>query len=134
MICWKLLKVPHILFCEGFPKVSVERHYTDYSLEILKEIYEKADLKVLVWLHIFLIVQDVGKVIEEWENTGWCLHTYSCAGNAALALGISNRVFSYFSLLIWCIRLLIVSSSYILITFCYYFGRENYTLSLFCRH
>ena len=100
----------------------------------IKEIYEKGDLKMLVWLHIFLIVQDVGKVIEEWENTGWRLHTYSCAGNAALAFGRFNRVFSYFSLLIWCIRLLIVNSLYILITFCNYFGRENCTLSLFCRH
>ena len=47
MICGKLLKVPNILFSEGFPKVFLGRHYTDYSPERLKEIYKKTNLKVL---------------------------------------------------------------------------------------
>jgi len=33
---------------------------------------------------------DVGRVIEEWEKTGWRLYTYTCAGNAALALGTNH--------------------------------------------
>ena len=32
----------------------------------------------------------VGKTITEWEKAGWRLHTYTCAGNAAIALG-TNR-------------------------------------------
>ena len=33
---------------------------------------------------------DVGKVIEDWEKGGWRLHTYACAGNAAVALGTNH--------------------------------------------
>jgi hypothetical protein len=33
---------------------------------------------------------DVGKVIEDWEKEGWRLHTYACAGNASMALGINH--------------------------------------------
>ena len=33
---------------------------------------------------------NVGKVIEEWEKAGWRLHTYACAGNAAVALGTNH--------------------------------------------
>ena len=32
----------------------------------------------------------VGKVIEKWEKAGWRLHTYACAGNAAVALGTNH--------------------------------------------
>jgi hypothetical protein len=34
--------------------------------------------------------KDVGKTIEEYEKNGWRLHTYACAGNAALALGTNH--------------------------------------------
>jgi hypothetical protein len=34
--------------------------------------------------------KNVGKVIEEWQKNGWTLHTYACAGNAALALGTNH--------------------------------------------
>jgi len=34
--------------------------------------------------------KNVGKAIEEYENVGWRLHTYACAGNAALALGTNH--------------------------------------------
>jgi hypothetical protein len=34
--------------------------------------------------------KNVGKVIEESEKAGWQLHTYVCAGNAALALGTNH--------------------------------------------
>jgi len=34
--------------------------------------------------------KDVGKTIGEWEKNGWRLHTYACAGNAALALGTNH--------------------------------------------
>lgn len=34
--------------------------------------------------------KNIGKVIEEWENAGWSLHTYACAGNASLALGTNH--------------------------------------------
>lgn len=33
---------------------------------------------------------NVGKVIQEWEKSGWRLHTYVCAGNAAPALGTNH--------------------------------------------
>lgn len=33
---------------------------------------------------------NVGKVIEEWEKAGWRLHTYVCAGNAAMTLGTNH--------------------------------------------
>ncbi len=33
---------------------------------------------------------NVGKVIEEWEEAGWRLHTYACAGNATVALGTNH--------------------------------------------
>jgi hypothetical protein len=33
---------------------------------------------------------NVGKVIEDWERAGWRLHTYACAGNAALTLGTNH--------------------------------------------
>ena len=35
-------------FCGRTPKSVLARHYTDYNPERLKEIYEKADLKVLI--------------------------------------------------------------------------------------
>ena len=28
--------------------------------------------------------KSVGKVIEKWQNDGWQLHTYSCAGIGAM--------------------------------------------------
>jgi hypothetical protein len=34
--------------------------------------------------------KDVAKTIEEYEEDGWRLHTYACAGNAALALGTNH--------------------------------------------
>jgi len=34
-------------FCGRVPKSVLARHYTDYNPERLKEIYEKANLKVL---------------------------------------------------------------------------------------
>jgi intergrase/recombinase len=34
-------------FCGRVPKSVLARHYTDYSLEKLKEIYERVDLVVL---------------------------------------------------------------------------------------
>jgi len=34
--------------------------------------------------------KNVGNTIEEYENAGWHLHTYACAGNAALALGTNH--------------------------------------------
>jgi len=34
--------------------------------------------------------KDVGKTIEEHEKEGWWLHSYACAGNAALALGTNH--------------------------------------------
>jgi hypothetical protein len=34
--------------------------------------------------------KNVGNTIEEYENAGWYLHTYACAGNAALALGTNH--------------------------------------------
>ena len=34
--------------------------------------------------------KDIGKVIEEWEEAGWRLHTYACAGNADLFLGTNH--------------------------------------------
>jgi hypothetical protein len=33
---------------------------------------------------------NVGKVIEEWEKSGWRLHTYACAGNAVVTLGTNH--------------------------------------------
>ena len=33
---------------------------------------------------------EVGGVIEEWERKGWLLHTYACAGNAAVTLGTNH--------------------------------------------
>jgi len=30
------------------------------------------------------------EVIEDWEKAGWSLHTYACAGNAAVALGTNH--------------------------------------------
>ncbi len=33
---------------------------------------------------------NVGKVIEEWERAGWCLHTYTCTGNASITLGTNH--------------------------------------------
>jgi len=33
---------------------------------------------------------NVGKTITEWEKAGWRLHTYTCAGNAAIALGTNH--------------------------------------------
>ena len=32
----------------------------------------------------------VGKAIEEWEKTGWRLHTYTCTGNATITLGTNH--------------------------------------------
>ena len=34
--------------------------------------------------------KNVGKVIEEWENIGWHLNTYTCAGNATITLGTNH--------------------------------------------
>ena len=34
--------------------------------------------------------KNVGKTIEKWENEGWRLHAYACAGNAAPALGTNH--------------------------------------------
>jgi intergrase/recombinase len=34
-------------FCGRVPRSVLARHYTDFSPEKLKEIYDKADLKVL---------------------------------------------------------------------------------------
>ena len=34
-------------FCGRVPQTVLARHYTDYSPEKLKEIYEKANLKIL---------------------------------------------------------------------------------------
>jgi len=34
--------------------------------------------------------KDIGKTIQEWEKNGWRLHTYACAGNAALTLGTNH--------------------------------------------
>jgi len=34
--------------------------------------------------------KNVCEMIEEWQKNGWRLHTYSCAGNAALALGTNH--------------------------------------------
>ena len=34
--------------------------------------------------------KDVGRTIEGWEKNGWRLHTYACAGNAALTLRTSH--------------------------------------------
>lgn len=47
---WGRLVVPdrHVdAFCGRVPKSVLARHYTDFSPERLKEIYEKANLKVL---------------------------------------------------------------------------------------
>jgi len=33
---------------------------------------------------------NVGKTIEEFEKLGWRLHSYVCAGNAALAMGTNH--------------------------------------------
>jgi len=34
-------------FCGRTPKTILARHYTDYSPEKLKRIYDKADLKIM---------------------------------------------------------------------------------------
>lgn len=34
-------------FCGRIPRLILARHYTDYSLENLKQIYDKAGLKIL---------------------------------------------------------------------------------------
>jgi intergrase/recombinase len=34
-------------FCGRVPRSILARHYTDYNPERLKEIYEKADIKIL---------------------------------------------------------------------------------------
>jgi hypothetical protein len=34
--------------------------------------------------------KDVGRTIEEWMKNGWRLHSYACAGNAALAMGTNH--------------------------------------------
>jgi len=34
-------------FCGGIPKSVLGRHYTDFSVEKLKEIYDKANLRIL---------------------------------------------------------------------------------------
>jgi hypothetical protein len=33
---------------------------------------------------------NVGEVIEEWGKAGWRVHTYACAGNAAITRGTSH--------------------------------------------
>jgi hypothetical protein len=38
-------------FCGRVPKSVLARHYSDYSPERLKEIYEKANLKVLAYTY-----------------------------------------------------------------------------------
>ena len=37
--------------------------------------------------------KNVGRVIEEYENAGWHLHTYTCAGYANLAFGTNHYLF-----------------------------------------
>ena len=52
---------------------------------VLRWLFLKEWKCVLVGTH-----KNVGSVIEEYENVGWRLHTYACAGNAALALGTNH--------------------------------------------
>jgi len=34
---------------------------------------------------------NVGKVIEEWEKTGWHLHTYQAAGDVGMTAAFVNH-------------------------------------------
>ena len=50
---------------------------------------QKEVLSLIIWLEVFLLKEwecvalghhkNVGKTIEDWENAGWSLHTYSAA-------------------------------------------------------